>query len=292
MIELNQLTAFLAVAEEGSFSVAAERIHLTQPAVSKRIAALEARLGQSLFNRIGRSIHLTEAGQLLIPQAEALLAQADDLERRMHNMDQHVCGVLSIGISHHIGLHRLPPVLKRFCHNYPDVELDISFIDSEQAYDAVLSGKMELGIVTLPKQPTPPINAHRVWRDELVIVTHPEHPLQKKRRTVQLSELSAYPSILPNRNTFTRRIIEQAFLERSAQLSVTIETNYLETNRMLISIGLGWGVIPRSMCDESVTILSIPTLSLERALGYIYHTRRSLSNAATAIIQRLEKEAT
>ena len=113
----------------------------------------------------------------------------------------------------------------------------------------------------------PPINAHRVWRDELVIVTHPEHPLQKKRRTVQLSELSAYPSILPNRNTFTRRIIEQAFLERSAQLSVTIETNYLETNRMLISIGLGWGVIPRSMCDESVTILSIPTLSLERGTG-------------------------
>lgn len=289
MLELNQLQAFLAVADHHSFSAAAEQLHLTQPAISKRISALETRVDQVLFDRIGRHITLTEAGEVLYPHALALLAQAEDLQRRLNNLGEHISGTLSIGISHHIGLHRLPPILKRYCKHYPDVELAIQFVDSEQAYDAVLSGKMELGIVTLPADIDTPIQAHTVWQDSLVIVTDNNHPLQHIKHP-SMKDLANYPAILPNSSTFTRKIISHAFQTKKSQLKVGIETNYLETNRMLISIGLGWGVLPEKMITKSVSRLDVKHLNLSRPLGYIRHKDRSLSNAANAMIELLNQE--
>ena len=93
---------------------AAEKIYLTQPAVSKRIFALESHLNQTLFNRLGRGVQLTEAGQQLIPKAQALIAQAVDIERHMQNFDHQIKGSLAIGMSHHVGLHRLPKVFGDF----------------------------------------------------------------------------------------------------------------------------------------------------------------------------------
>lgn len=290
MIELQQLQAFIAVANCGSFSTAAEQVHITQPAVSKRIAALERHLGKTLFNRLGREIKLTEAGHCLLKQAKPLMTQVQSLETSIKNLNDTVEGILSLGISHHIGLHRLPSVLKAFCQIYPNVELDIDFIDSEQAYDSVISGKMEIGVVTLPITPQRLVTAQPVWSDELVFVAHTDHPLlQIKQPTLQ--HLIQYPCILPNHNTFTRQVIEQPFKQAADQLTVAIETNYLETNRMLISIGLGWGVLPRIMCDDSIEILPMNNLRLHRPLGYVINPKRQLSNAGKAMIALLDSVA-
>ncbi|MDH5778224.1 MAG: LysR family transcriptional regulator, partial [Gammaproteobacteria bacterium] len=132
-MDLNNLTTFVAVAETGSFSQTSEQLFLTQPAISKRIAALEDELGTSLFDRIGRSVSLTEAGQALLPRAHKILLEVEDSRRAISNLSGNISGKLSIGTSHHIGLHRLPPVLRQFNIAYPDVELDIHFMDSEEA---------------------------------------------------------------------------------------------------------------------------------------------------------------
>src|SRR5689334_15324897 len=124
-MDIAALQAFLAIAETGSFSRAAERIYLTQPAISKRIALLEEELGAKLFDRVGRGIQLTPAGQALAARARALLKDFDDVRRVITNLAGTIGGELRLAMSHHVGLHRLPPALQRFHDNHPDVRLDL-----------------------------------------------------------------------------------------------------------------------------------------------------------------------
>ncbi|HBK49428.1 MAG TPA: LysR family transcriptional regulator, partial [Pseudomonas sp.] len=136
-MDLANLSAFIAIAETGSFSGAAERLFLTQPAISKRIAGLEQQLDVRLFDRLGREVTLTEAGRALLPRAYQILNVLDDTRRALTNLTGAVSGRLTLATSHHIGLHRLPPLLRVFTRQYPAVALDIQFMDSEQAYDEI-----------------------------------------------------------------------------------------------------------------------------------------------------------
>ncbi|MCH9782731.1 MAG: LysR family transcriptional regulator [Gammaproteobacteria bacterium] len=280
------MTAFLAVAESGSFSTAAERLFLTQPAVSKRIAQLEQQLGTRLFDRVGRRIRLTEAGEALLPRARQVLLDLEDMGRAISNLTGTVSGTLRIGTSHHIGLHRLPPVLRRFSREYPDVKLDIHFIDSEEAWEAVLHGDLEMGVVTLPPQPDPRLHSQAVWQDPLVFMAAPEHPLARLDR-VTLETLTGYSAILPSPVTFTRRIVESLFEEQALTLNISMSTNYLETIHMMVSIGLGWSVLPETMLDDSVVRLNVDTALPVRRLGVVTHPGRSRSNAAGAFLDIL-----
>ncbi len=285
-MDTQALTAFLAVAESGSFSTAAERLFLTQPAVSKRIAQLEQQLGTRLFDRVGRRIRLTEAGEALLPRARQVLLDLEDMGRAISNLTGTVSGTLRIGTSHHIGLHRLPPVLRRFSREYPDVKLDIHFIDSEEAWEAVLHGDLEMGVVTLPPQPDPRLHSQAVWQDPLVFMAAPEHPLARLDR-VTLETLTGYSAILPSPVTFTRRIVESLFEEQALTLNISMSTNYLETIHMMASIGLGWSVLPETMLDDSVVRLNVDTALPVRRLGVVTHPGRSRSNAAGAFLDIL-----
>ncbi|WP_370186356.1 LysR family transcriptional regulator [Alloalcanivorax sp.] len=285
-MDTQALTAFLAVAESGSFSTAAERLFLTQPAVSKRIAQLEQQLGTRLFDRVGRRIRLTEAGEALLPRARQVLLDLEDMSRAISNLTGTVSGTLRIGTSHHIGLHRLPPVLRRFSREYPDVKLDIHFIDSEEAWEAVLHGDLEMGVVTLPPQPDPRLHSQAVWQDPLVFMAAPEHPLARLDR-VTLETLTGYSAILPSPVTFTRRIVESLFEEQALTLNISMSTNYLETIHMMASIGLGWSVLPETMLDDSVVRLNVDTALPVRRLGVVTHPGRSRSNAAGAFLDIL-----
>jgi len=285
-MEFAALKAFVAVAETGSFSVAAERLFLTQPAVSKRIAALESELDARLFDRIGRTVTLTERGVALLPRAQHMLMELEDSIRAISNLSGKVGGTLRFATSHHIGLHRLPPSLKRFTQAHPQVRLDIQFMDSEAACMAVEHGELELGIVTLPPEPSSNLTTEVIWQDPLGIVVSPNHPLTGKP-AVTLTELAQHAAILPATNTYTRQIAEQAFARLGLALQIALSTNYLETIKMLVSVGIGWSLLPDTMLDRHISKLSIEELSLQRSLGIVYHRDRTLSNAAHALIREL-----
>ena len=284
------LAAFLQVADSGSFSTAAGVLHLSQPAVSKRIALLEQRAGRRLFDRIGRRVHLTEAGRTLLPYARRVLQDLEDGRRALSLLAARVAGRLSIGTSHHIGLHRLPPVLKRYTHDFPDVDLDLHFMDSEVACQAVVAGRLEIGIVTLPLQPLPALDSAEVWPDPLAVVVAPEHPLARRRR-IRLKELAAHPAVLPDEATYTHRIIKAELARHGVQPRVLLATNYLETLKMLVAIGLGWSVLPRSMLDRSVRALATPGFAPARSLGVVWHRDRTLSAPARRLIAQLGHRA-
>lgn len=289
-MDTQNLAAFLEVAASGSFSRAAERLHLSQPAVSKRVAALEAQLGQALFDRVGRRVRLTDAGRSLQPYAQQALERIEDGRRALSQRSGVVAGQLTIGTSHHIGLHRLPPVLRAYTQRNPRVDLDLRFMDSEDACEAVLRGELELGIVTLPLQPLPNLETRRVWPDPLAVVVAPDHPLAHQRR-LRPADLAAHPAVLPDERTYTHRIVRRAFARLRLTPRVRLATNYLETLKMLVAIGLGWSVLPRSMLDGSLHPLRLPQLSLQRELGAVWHRRRSLSAAAQALLTLLAQQA-
>jgi DNA-binding transcriptional LysR family regulator len=286
-VDIAALKAFITVAESASFSLAAERLFLTQPAVSKRIASLEGELDTRLFDRIGRTVSLTESGRALLPRAQRILVELEDSAREIANLSGKVHGTLRFGTSHHIGLHRLPPALRRFTRRHAQVRLDIRFMDSEAVCDAVEQGQLELGIVTLPPSPPPRLTTRTVWPDPLGIVVARDHPLAGKR-SVRLSDLAQHPAILPAPSTYTRQIAERAFRDLHLELEVALSTNYLETIKMLVSVGIGWSLLPLTLLDRRITSLAVPQIVLQRSLGIVYHRERTLSNAANALVGFLE----
>jgi len=282
-MDIEDLHAFITVARQGSFSQAANSLHLTQPAVSKRIAALEQQLDTRLFDRIGRRITLTEAGQSLISRAERILADVEDARRAIINLAGEVHGRLSVATSHHIGLHRLPPVLRQFTRQYPEVQLDLCFMDSEAACRAVTQGELELAIVTLPAEDTPDLIVTPVWNDPLILVSALDHPLSNKTR-LTLNQLCEHPAILPAKGTYTRALIDRSFEKSDLALRVSLETNYLETIKMMVSIGLGWSLLPQTMVDTGLHAHRLKALHIVRHRGIVHHARRTLSNAARALM--------
>lgn len=290
-----ELAAFVAVADEGSFSLAAERLHLTQSAVSRRIAALEGRLELRLFDRLGqrsaRPVVLTEAGRTLLPRARRILTELEEARSHLRGMAGEVRGPLTLATSHHIGLHRLPPVLRDFSERFPEVELDLRFLDSEAAHELLLRGELELAVVTLAPGGVPKLEASAVWHDPLAFAVARGDPLGRGGRPT-LRELAARRAVLPGPTTYTGRIVTSLFEQHGLRLTRPQTTNYLETIQMMAGIGLGWTVLPERMVTGELAMLSPrDTPRIARTLGWVRHPARSASNAARAFLDVLAEHA-
>jgi DNA-binding transcriptional LysR family regulator len=287
-MDTQHLAAFIAIADTGSFSAAAYQLNLTQPAVSKRIALLEEQVGSPLFDRIGRSVSLTEAGMLLLPRARTILQEVTTARRAIADLSGAVGGNLSVATSHHIGLHRLPPYLRQFLKQYPEVKLDLHFLDSEQAYQEVLQGRFDVAIVTLSQEQDARVVAEPIWQDNLCFVAAKNHRLAQAK-SLQLAELTPYQAILPDTNTSTTRLIKTLFDQQQQPLEITMVTNHLDTIKMMVSIGLGWGVLPATMISDEIATLPVKHPPLLRTLGCIYHRQRTLNNAAHRFLTLLKQ---
>lgn len=285
-MDTDSLKAFLSVAAHASFSEAAKALFITQPAVSKRIAALEAHLNHTLFNRLGKEVSLTEAGRALLPHARQIVQNIAAAERLVRESSGEMVGNLQVATSHHIGLHHLPPVLRVFVAQHKNVNLQFEFLDSEQAHERVIKGECELAIVTLAPKIEAPLEAELLWHDPLEFVVSVDHPLASAA-ALSLEQLSQLPAILPDLSTFTGRLVKACFDAAGLPIHLNMATNYLETIKMMVSVGLGWSVLPRTLVDEQMRVLTVPGTQLVRRLGVIKHQRRILGNAAKAFYEVL-----
>jgi DNA-binding transcriptional LysR family regulator len=282
------LIAFISAAEKKSFSKAAAILDVTQSTISKRIAQLEFKVGKKLFDRIARKVHLTEAGKELLPRAKLITKEYEHALQAINDLSGSVRGPLQLAISHHLGLHRLPKLLKTFTQKYPDVTLDIEFMDSEKAYDQVLNGHSDVAVITLALDQHPNIRRQKIWNDPLQFACSREHPLARLTNP-ELIDLAHFPVILPGLNTYTGRIVQQLFTSKNIPLTAPMSTNYLETISAMVEIGLGWSVLPDTL-TKSLYVLSLNKHKIQRELGYICHTKRTLSRAASAFLALLDSE--
>lgn len=286
-MDIDAMLAFVNVVNEKSFSRAAKALNITQPAVTKRIQNLETRLNVKLFERLQREIVLTEAGATLLPHARSILHGFENALQAIQDIDTSVSGNLRIVASHHIGLHRMPLILKAFSQNYPDVNLQLNFVDSESAYPELKDNVADIAFVTIPKDLKQGFVCHLEWDDPMNFICAKSHALAKLTK-VGPKDLSLHNAILPSKSTLTYRVVETIFRENNLTLNANIPTNYLETMKMMADVGMGWSVLPNTMIDENLQVLPLQIPSLTRKLGAISYRRKHLSNAAAAFIETAE----
>lgn len=281
-MDANSLKAFLTIVDQESFSEAAELLHLTQPAISKRLAALENQLGTRLIDRSSRQIRLTDAGARLLPHARRILDEIHNARQALTDRGGEVSGQLSVIASHHIGLHHLPAWLRRLNRDHPEVSLELQFMDSESAFGQMRKRTAELAFVTLSESMDQTFDVLGRWEDAMAFVVSPEHPLAALQKP-GLADLARYDALLPEAGTATYRTISRLFLDAGLPLKIQIPTNYLETIKVMASVGLGWSVLPVNMVDDTLKILPVPH-TVSRILGAIGLKGRSLSPQARALL--------
>lgn len=284
----NNLITLVTVMQMGSISGAAEKLCISQPAVSKRIKNLEEEFGVCLFDAIGRGVVPTEAAHQLCKHAKHWLDDYESCKALLQKQSEAIAGRLVIGTSHHIGLHHLPAVLKSFVQSHPAVQLEVHFLDSEEAHKAVLEGSVALAFLTLPPILDRRLTYHALWSDPLYFVSSPLSPLAQKSK-VSLAMLLHYPAILPAANTFTSQITLAQFAKEGLRPCAQMHNNSLESIRMLVSVGLGWSVLPQTLINQDLVKIDMAQpIELQRHLGMVVNPALTRSASAQALIERLK----
>ncbi len=274
------LKSFITVAELNSITQAAKQQFITQPAMSKRIQALEQEFNCQLFTRKNRQLHLTCEGKLLLKKAYTILAEIENSKKQINNLKSTIGGQLPLATSHHIGLHRLPPLLKQYKAKYPNVDIRLHFLESELAFDYLRNGKAECALITLSGNIPNDFIYQELWQDDLYLTYSKRHSLAT-HKNVSIQKLSQHSSILPSSNSYTRELIDNYFYQQKLTISVAMESNYLETIKMMVDVGLGWSFLPESLISKDWIKVKL-NKQFYRKLGIITLKNNSLSNAANA----------
>jgi len=286
-MELWQLEVFTAVAEEKSFSRAGQRVGRTQPAISSAIKLLEGELGEPLFDRRGRTVRLTGAGELLTEYAKRLLSLRDEAVLAVGELRGLSRGTLRLGANETTCLYLLPEVLSAFKQAYPKVQVDIHRAITRSITERVIEGKLDFGIVTLPIKNSR-LEAITIHRDEMALIVGPGHAIST-RRSVKMNDLEDEPFILHKIGTTTRERLVKHFNDGGVKIKVSMELASIETIKRFVSIGMGISIVPR-LCiakeieEGSLKALSIRDARFQRKLGLIYNKDRYQSQAARAFL--------
>lgn len=284
------LKSFLAVARRLNFTKAAEELMLTQPAVSRQIRQLERELGVVLFERLGRTVQLTDAGRELIPLGEELLGQADRVVEAVRRYGTGERGLLRIGASTTPGCYLLPPILGSFRRTHPGVELRISVENSQAIERRVLHNELDLGFVGGHPR-TDGLRAESIATDEIVCFTAPHHVLAVRKR-VSASSLAAQTWVVRERGSATRQLFEQRLKQAGAAMHDTIELSSPEAIKALVRAGVGISFMSiHGLKDEfqqgHVSRINLPGPRLYRPIYLVRHPDKHMSLAIRRFLELL-----
>ena len=288
-MELDQITAFLEVARNQSFSRAAEKLYRTQPAISAQIRVLEQECGQKLFDRLGRRIFLTRAGEVLFEHGEKLVAMHREALQCVREADGTAAGKLVVGANEATCLYVLPQVFAEFKRQHPRVAVSIYRNFSHKILQKMAENQVDLGIVTLPVSQNN-LKVIPFFEDELWVVLPPSHRLAK-RSWLKLEDLAAEPLIFP-KGGHTRELLEKLFRKHRDRLQISMELASVETIKKFVGVGLGISLLSRSYAEMEIRsgvlkMIPLQGVDLRRKLGLVYRTDRHLSLAAEAFAELL-----
>jgi len=286
-MELDQVTAFLEVARNQSFSRAAEKLYRTQPAISAQIRALEEEFGQKLFDRLGRRIFLTPSGEVLFEYGERLLALHRETMQRVREAHGLVAGQLVVGANEATCLYVLPQIFAEFKRKHPQVGINVYRSFSHKILQKMAASEIDVGIVTLPVTQNN-LKVIPIFEDELHVMVPAGHPFAK-RSSVKVEDLVKEPLIFP-KGGYTRELLERIFRKYRKQLQISMELASVESIKKFVGVGLGVSLLSRSYaemeCKSGVLkLVPIHGMKLVRRLGLVYRTDRHLSRAAQAFAE-------
>jgi DNA-binding transcriptional LysR family regulator len=292
-VTLQQLQYFLAAVQHGSFSAAAESLHLAQPSLSEQIRRLEAELGSPLFARGGRGLELTEAGRLLRPHAERTLAAADEARASVREVTQLTGGTATFGTFGNAPYQLLSDLVQDFRTRHPQVRVRLMGLNSSTVADAVRDGRIEAGLIILPIDDAG-LEVRPAVRDEIVLWSRDPERL---REPMTMAKLTERPLILSDArfgwNDPTRRQLMDRAQQEGVQLEPDIEVEYIEAALELTARGLGDTIAAASISVGRAFTRRLGSIGFDPPLydTFAFVTRRNahLSPATRAFMRLAEK---
>lgn len=283
-METTHLRAFVAIADIGVMTHAAQQLHVTQPALSAQIARLEDEVGTTLFDRSRRGMTLTEAGRTLLPYAREVLARLGDAQLAIDELRGLERGSLSIGGGATATTYLLPPLLAQFHEDHPAIRFYVREQPSRGVADAVLAGELDLGVVTLPLEDDDPQLQIDTWvDDELRLIVPRGHALEQ-RKTFSWDELEGTPLVLFEAGSAVRAHIDASIAAAGVDLDIVMELRSIESIKQMVAQGIGAALVSEHALDTSEPGLRCRDDQIGRTLAIIYRRDRQQSAAASAFL--------
>lgn len=292
-MELNELQVLQAVAAERSFSRAATRLHRTQPAVSQAIRRLEDELGERLFDRSSKGGRLTEAGTILLDYAERLTRLKDAAESAVRELQELRRGRVVIGVNE-AAVHVLLPIVVQFREAYPHAQVEMRRVQSRQIPSEVLNRSLDFGLVTFPPGERGLLSVP-LGVDELVMLTHPTHPLAR-RRQVTMEEFGRQTVIAHNDPSPRRERVLRLFEQKHAPINIQMSLPSLDGIKRAVEMNLGVALLPRrcalsEIARKQLAAVRVPQLRVPRSLRLLYRQTGESSHAANAFLKAAQAHA-
>jgi DNA-binding transcriptional LysR family regulator len=290
-MDINQLEVVVAIAEEKSFSRAAESLHRTQPAVSQAIRRLEAELGEPLFDRSSKDGTLTAAGTVLFDFAQQMLNLRRNAHSALKELKDLHRGKLTLSANEYTVMYLLP-LIPVFRARHPHIKIEVKRSLASRIASEILGRETEIGIISFkPNDPT--VAALPVLMDELALIVAPDHPLAEKT-VVSVRDLGAESFIAHNVPSPYRERVIRTFEKYKTPLNISMELPTLEAIKRCVERGMGVALVPRLTARTEiehgqVRALTVKEMKLERRLHLIYRKGATLSHAARAFL-RVAKE--
>ncbi len=289
-MNMNQLSVFDAVARLKSFTRASEKLCLTQPGISKHIKQLEEHFGIRLFDRLGKTVAPTQAGEILFESTKKIFTLIDDAKAKIDDLKSMTGGKISIGASFTAGIYMIPEIMGRFNKMYPGVDIHLDITLSHRIAEKVISNELDIGFIGAPYDDERLITK-KLREDKLVIII-PKNHQWKKRKSIRLAELADQPFILSKKGSGTRAVIEAQVKNTGIKIKKKIEFGNTEAVKKAVAAGIGISIISESAIKNEVTLGQIKTVKLSgiafnRPFYFTYHKDKYRTNVVRALINLL-----
>ena len=291
-MQIESLKVFCDLAETTSFTKAAQINGVTQSAVSQQISSLETKFDAALIERSKKKFTLTKEGETFYKYSKQIVQSYDELRHKIQEIQNVVTGTIKVVTIYSIGLHELPPYLKKFLKKHPTVNVSVEYRRATQLYEDIISGMADIGLVAYP-QKDPRLHVTSLAEDMLVLICHPDHPLAQKTR-VKLSEIASHKFVAFEPDIPTRRAIDKILRDRNVEVDHAMEFDNIETVKRAVEIDAGISIVPRSPVAQEVTKKTIAMVEIEdeqfyRPLAAVHKKSKVLSPAMKEFLALLKK---
>jgi DNA-binding transcriptional LysR family regulator len=281
-VQIESLKVYCDLAETESFTKSAQINGVTQSAVSQQISSLERHFKSILIERSKKKFRLTREGQLLYEYSKKILALYESLDSELQEIKDIVSGTIRVSTIYSIGLHDLPPYLKKFLKTYPTVNVHVEYRRANQVYDDVLGNVVDIGLVAYPAKDAR-LEIIPLRKEPMVLICHPSHPLAKNK-SVKLGAISGQKFIHFEPDIPSRKAIDKVLREGMVEVLSVMEFDNIETVKRAVEIESGISIVPATTVQQEVSKQTLASVTLEgvdlaRPLAAIYKKSKVLSPA-------------
>ncbi len=290
-MQVESLKVFCDLAETESFTKAAQINNVTQSAVSQQISSLERQFKSLLIERSKKKFRLTREGQVLYEYSKQIIQSYDSLHNRLQEIKDIISGTIRLATIYSIGLHDLPPYLKKFLKLFPTVNVHVEYRRANQVYEDVLSNVVDLGLVAYPTKDAK-LELVPLRKDVLVLICHPQHPLAKNK-SIRLSQLSGEKFISFEPDIPTRKAIDKILKDHGVTVQTVMEFDNIETVKRAVEIEAGVSIVPQATILQEVAKQTLAEVRIEgaelyRPLAALYKKNKVLSPAMKQFLHILK----